>query len=167
MSSNKCIFLSGFMASGKSRIGRLLSQKLSRPFYDTDNLIEIEAGKTISEIFEQEGEEAFRKLEEQTVIAISPTSRAVVSLGGGAILSKNTRDHITKGLWVFLNPPFEELQTRISRKSHRPLAKDPEKLKDLYESRLPLYKQAPLIIECHGEAEDVCQQLLQRLIQKP
>ena len=82
----KHLYFTGFMASGKSRTGRALADRLGRPFVDTDNVIVERAGKSISEIFEQEGEAAFRKMERDVIAEIAQSEKPlVVSLGGGAL----------------------------------------------------------------------------------
>ena len=79
------VFLTGFMGVGKSKVGLILAQRLGRFFFDTDQMVELRAGKSISEIFADEGEAHFRRLEHQCVRETSDRSDVVVALGGGVI----------------------------------------------------------------------------------
>ena len=152
------------MACGKTRAGRLLAQKLNRKFIDTDNLIEIETGLTIVDIFAKHGEDYFRRLERQTIQTLSKQHRVIVSLGGGAVMDPATQQIIKTGIWIFIDTPFDIIKERVSRRSHRPLAKDPDRLKELYNLRLPTYKAAPVIIAANGDADETCQMILQRIL---
>ena len=78
------VFLTGFMGVGKSTVGLILAQRLGRFFFDTDQMVELRAGKSISEIFADEGEAHFRRLEHQCVRETSDRSDVVVALGGGS-----------------------------------------------------------------------------------
>jgi len=117
------IFFTGFMASGKSRTGRALAERLNWPFVDTDSLIVEKAGKTISEIFEQEGEAAFRAKEKEVIAEIcSNETPHVVSLGGGALTQAENIQAIRKsGTLIRLWAKPEILSERIGRKNTRPL----------------------------------------------
>ncbi|HOZ85424.1 MAG TPA: shikimate kinase [Niabella sp.] len=121
------IFLIGFMGAGKTHWGRLISKKMGIPFFDLDELIESDTNKTISEIFEQEGEEYFRTKESEILQWVTETHEAMVlSCGGGAPCFFNNIDYMNeKGITVWLDAPFEILLGRLRiQKSHRPLLKD-------------------------------------------
>ena len=92
------ITLCGMMGSGKTAIGRILANKLDYNFIDVDKMIEIEAKKTIKKIFDEDGEEYFRDLEEKITINILKHKETIVSLGGGAIINNNIRNSIKKNL---------------------------------------------------------------------
>jgi shikimate kinase len=160
----KNIYLTGFMGAGKTRIGQILAQKFQRRLVDTDQLIEQRDGRPISTIFEKDGEACFRKLETEIIRELSQQTSLVVALGGGVVLDKANRDILTQGLWVFINTPFEILKERILRRNHRPLGKDIDKLTALYESRLPLYLQAPIQVTASGDPEDVCQEVVKQIL---
>lgn len=164
MPLNKNIYLTGFMGAGKTLIGRILAQKFQRNLVDTDQLVEQRDGRPISAIFEKDGEAYFRKLESEIIRELSQQTSLVVALGGGAILDKANRNILAQGLWVFINPPFEVLKERILRREHRPLGKEIDKLTALYESRLPLYLQAPIQITIAGDPEDVCQEVVKQIL---
>ena len=94
MKSNKNIVLLGMMGSGKSTIGYLLSNKINSDFYDIDKIIEEEEGLKITEIFENKGENYFRKIEEKICLKILKFNKKIISLGGGSFLNNKIREEI-------------------------------------------------------------------------
>jgi shikimate kinase len=124
------------MGSGKTHWGRLISQKLSIPFFDLDEQIVAYEGKSINEIFETKGEEHFR-LSEKDILHISTESHEsqVMACGGGAPCYFNNIEYMHKsGITVWLNTPLDILTKRLIKgKDHRPL------LKDLTEEQLKAY----------------------------
>lgn len=121
--SSQTIYFTGFMASGKSRVGRAVAEKLGRTFVDTDALIAERAGKTVSDIFAQDGEAAFRKMERDVIAEIAAdTDPRVVALGGGTLTQPENLGLIRKtGILVRLWATPETLSERIGRKNTRPL----------------------------------------------
>ncbi|MDX5420890.1 MAG: shikimate kinase [Hymenobacteraceae bacterium] len=109
------IFLIGMMGSGKTTLGKQLAERLGYPFVDLDVYIEQQAGKTIAELFEQEGQEAFRRRERKALEAVAQEyERGVVSTGGGAPCFFNNMDFINgQGVSIFLDVPVEELAGRL------------------------------------------------------
>ncbi|MBF0107321.1 MAG: shikimate kinase [Deltaproteobacteria bacterium] len=158
------IYITGFMGAGKTRTGLLLAQKLNRRFLDTDTLIVNEAQMTITEIFEKKGEAWFRALESRIIGDLSQRTSLVVGLGGGAILDEKNRQVLSRGIWVFIDTSFQIIKERVGRRSHRPLAQDPKKFEELYNQRLPLYRQAAIIISNKEDAEVICQSIIQEII---
>ncbi len=147
------------MGAGKSSVGKLLAEKLGRDFYDTDKLVEESTRKSISKIFESEGEDYFRDKEEETIKKITAElNEAVVALGGGTILRRKNWELITRsGVIVYLQWQFNSLLNRLANDDSRPLAaKIPresyqtEFLK-LFELRKPIYAQADFIIDCSDD----------------
>jgi shikimate kinase len=115
------IWLVGMMGAGKSTVGPRLARRLARPFIDTDEEVERRAGKTIAEIFEQEGEDAFRALEGE-VVAAAGRDGAVVALGGGAIARPGAAERLaTRGVLVYLRARPSTLLERIGDPGSRPL----------------------------------------------
>ena len=123
MNSNKNLVFLGMMGSGKSSIGAMVSKKLNIPFIDIDNLIEEHAGMTVSEIFEVNGEDYFRNLEEKITIKSLKHKNVVVSLGGGGFINDKIRkDVLTNHFSFWLNWDDLVLIKRIKNNKKRPLA---------------------------------------------
>lgn len=136
----KHLALIGFMGAGKSTIGREVARLTQRPFVDTDEQIEREHGP-IPDLFEQ-GEQEFRRLEEQVVAEALAGPPAVLALGGGAVLSARTQERLRAhafSIWIDIDP---DEAWRRSRGSNRPLARDEEEFRQLYESRHEIYASA-------------------------
>lgn len=129
------IILIGMPSSGKTTMGKMLAEKLNRKFFDIDKLIE-EEGKTITEIFEEKGEEYFRDLESKVLEDISKENGLVIASGGGTPLRAENRDYISQNsLVIYLKRDLEKLET-----SGRPLSKNLENLKKLYSERKKIYE---------------------------
>lgn len=149
------IFLVGFMACGKSTIGRLLADTLGWSFADIDEDIERQARRSISDIFEIQGEEAFRRLEREAIAArvlrIEGGQPTVVALGGGAFARPENYELVAaNGVSIWLDCPLEVLLRRIIGDTARPLARDLERFKQLYEARLPAYRRADFRVAITG-----------------
>src|SRR5579864_5069943 len=130
------IYLVGFMGCGKSTVGRALADELGWSFFDLDDEIEGGAGSTISEIFDKQGEPIFRALEAaalaKRVKAVQSGRPQVIALGGGALMQDENFELIANnGVTVWLDAPFELIERRVAAESHRPLARDPQKLREL------------------------------------
>lgn len=150
------IYLTGFMGSGKSTVGRRLAERLSVPFVDLDEEIERQAGMTVREIFERHGEPAFRRLEHEALRATLELPDAVVATGGGTMVFEgNLRLIRASGLSVWLNPPFAAIVSRIGAlgKEDRPLFRDEKQALALYQERLPAYRRADLAVDVAPEEE--------------
>lgn len=152
------IFLVGFMASGKSRIGKVLARKLQYDLIDIDHYLEAKADMTIPQIFETEGEQYFRKLEQSCLHELLEVENTVLSTGGGmACFFDNMKQMNQNGSTIFLKVPPPIIVSRLlSAKNVRPLVQqlegDREALLNFVEpkleERLPYYRQAQLIIDC-------------------
>lgn len=120
------IFLVGFMGSGKSTLGPILANALGYSFYDIDTLIEEKAHKTIPEIFQSEGERAFRELERATLQEVTTYANAVIALGGGTIANaENLELAKNNGILVYLKISPEEALARVQHhRTDRPMLKD-------------------------------------------
>lgn len=139
------IYICGFMAAGKTYTGERLSKELGFTFYDLDSVIKEKENKRIVDIFMTQGEEHFRTLETKYLKDIVTQDDIVVSLGGGTVLS-NTNVKLIKdndGKIIFLDTDIESILERVKNEEKRPLLKSegPEKAKELYYSRLPIYKE--------------------------
>lgn len=143
----KNIVLIGMMGAGKSAIGHLLDQKMKDFFYlDIDKEIEKLAQKQIYEIFEENGEEHFRKLENDTIKKYSVYRNQVIATGGGIVENVENLELLKKnGVLFYLSASPQELYKRVRTTTHRPLLKgeNPEqRIKDLLKRREPFYKKA-------------------------
>ncbi|KAB7731185.1 AAA family ATPase [Rudanella paleaurantiibacter] len=150
----KNIYLIGMPSSGKSTLGRRLANELHYRFVDTDKIIVREEGRSIAEIFAEQGEAYFREAETRALHSIRPGEALVVATGGGMPCFHNNMDYIkASGVSIFLDVAPEVLVERILAHAtpDRPLVnhQDPallENLRQKYESRLPYYRQADIIV---------------------
>lgn len=173
------IYLTGFMASGKSTAGKKLSALLDKPFRDLDEEISIREHKSIRKIFEENGEAYFREAEWKYLLDLTRNFKGIVSLGGGALQSQAVVDHLkVNGLLVFLDTPLDEILNRVYRNTRRPIVfndkgdrKSKEtlynELKTLYSNRIDFYRQAPVRIQTHtySSNDEMVQALLQKIQQ--
>jgi len=154
------IYVVGFMASGKSTVGRHLAHRLGWNFFDTDHEIESAEKVTIAEIFTTRGEAEFRRIEtdviRQHVRWIERGRPAVVAVGGGAFGEPASRALLQhNGLAVWLDCPFEVVKRRLGDGSTRPLAQDPEKFAALFQSRRAAYSLADIQIPIESDDPEV------------
>ena len=150
------IYLVGFMGSGKSTVGRALADELGWPFVDLDEEIERQQGRTITEIFDSRGEQEFREVETEALRKCVRTVQSghprVVSLGGGAFLRNENLELVSdNGVTVWLDCPLPIIERRIAGFSHRPLARDPNHLRHLYEVRREGYARADYRVEIEND----------------
>ena len=148
--STRRIVLTGFMGSGKTTVGPIVAQRLGWRFIDVDDVIEAEAGCTISQIFSGRGEPAFRDLEYATIARLASQDALILALGGGAIERAETRDlllHTAGTLLVHLEVQLSTTLARCGGTEHtRPVLADQANLALRYERRLPLYRTAHISI---------------------
>lgn len=162
---HKNIYLAGFMAAGKTEVGKRLAKMMSRRFVDTDKLIEQENKKTITQIFTDQGETHFRALERQVLQSLSRDKGLVVSLGGGVPFDNRNQKILRDGLWFFLDVPLPIICKRLARSQKRPLAKDNDEITRLYAERLPIYQKATHIIDCQARDPDaICEKILEKVV---
>ena len=140
------------MGSGKSTIGKSLSERLNMEFKDTDSIIENKLSLSIKKIFETKGEEFFRKIEMEESIKLIEKKGFVISLGGGAFINDTVRKKIKESCFsVWLQLDTNELFKRTKNKQKRPLldkGQSKEKLDKLYEDRKEIYSLADYKIDC-------------------
>ncbi|BDU07366.1 hypothetical protein FMUBM48_36290 [Nocardia cyriacigeorgica] len=142
------VVLVGPPGAGKSTIGRKLARELGVQLYDTDAGIEEQTGRTIADIFATDGEAEFRKIEEQVVRRAVLDEPGVVSLGGGAVLSENTRALLREHTVVYLEISVAEGLRRTGTSNARPLLNgaDPgAKYRELMRRRRPLYREVATV----------------------
>jgi len=137
------IVLVGPPGAGKTTIGQLVAERLGVGFRDTDTDVETETGKSVADIFFDDGEEAFRALEAQAVHRALNEHSGVLSLGGGAVLNEETRRRLRPHNVAFLSVGLADATKRIGMSAARPvLALNPRaQLQQLLAERLPLYRE--------------------------
>lgn len=159
------IALIGFMGTGKTSVGRLVADLLRFDFLDTDELIQTGTGRSITDIFNKDGEAAFRKLESKTVGDLSSRTKTVISTGGGLPVNPDNLASLkTHALVVCLWSSPEKIWERVRHQGHRPLLhdKDPQaKIRELLAAREPFYKQADVLLNTElRSVREVAQQVI-------
>ncbi len=163
------IVLLGFMGVGKTHVGRLLAQRLGLPFLDIDEELERRAGKSISDIFRERGEEGFRLLERKLLEEASTLDGWVISLGGGAVLHSEALERLRKrSLIILLTASPEAIHERVGDASSRPLLRGVsplDRIRSLLRERWPLYlRAADLLVETTGlRPEEVAEELAETI----
>ena len=150
------IYLIGFMASGKSTIGRMLADEIGWRFADLDDDIEAEQRKSIFEIFSTAGEEEFRRIEHEAlatrVRSIRRGMPTVLAVGGGVFTRPENVELLNEnGITVWIDTAFPIVRSRVSGCERRPLAKDPVKFEQLYHARRDSYSQAEFRVELNED----------------
>ena len=170
----RVVCLTGFMGSGKSTVGRLLAAQLAWRFADLDAEIERESGLSISQIFAQKGEAVFREIEHECLkrvfgLASERDTRLVLALGGGTFAQPRNAALIREvggpqrgagAVVIWLDCAMEDLLQRCVLMGDRPLFRDEQSFRKLYEERLPYYRQADYRVESGGEPMRVVEQIL-------
>ena len=159
------IFLVGLSGSGKTTAGRLLAERLGWNFEDTDEIIERDSGRTVTEIFRDDGEEAFRALEVEALRETTAREHVVVATGGGAVTTAEGRQAMGEGFVVWLSVSPEEAARRLGDDPSTPdrplLQGDPRgRLEALLQARVEFYRAADAAIDVDGlSAEGVAAEL--------
>tara|TARA_B100000123_G_C25480656_1_gene319021 strand:- start:120 stop:599 length:480 start_codon:yes stop_codon:yes gene_type:complete len=153
------------MGVGKSTIGRLLAKKLRFKFIDVDRLIERQEKRSIKKIFDVDGEEYFRKIEEKVTLKILKNKSSIIALGGGAFINNEIRKEIIKNCCsIWLNLSLELLIKRYKRNNKRPLLEGnnlESEVKKILQSRKKIYALANFKINCDNmNKKDVVQKIL-------
>ena len=161
------VALAGFMGTGKSRVGWELSRALALHFVDTDKLITRVVGKSIPEVFAQEGEGYFRACEQEVVQRVTRLDHAVISLGGGTFIhEENRRVLLGRGPVVVLWATPETVYAR-TKHSDRPLLRtdDPMgRIRHLMDEREPVYKQGTIHVHSDGRpSEEIVEEVIEHL----
>lgn len=159
MAMKNIIYLTGFMGSGKSTIGPILANTLGWDFFDLDKVIEDKTGKKIREIFEQDGEGHFRRLETGTLREVSNYENVIVSLGGGAVANDENLEILKRtGKIIYLKVSLESVYERLKYKRDRPALIKSEsedvskkelfdRITKLMDTRAKYYEQADYTID--------------------
>lgn len=161
------IVLVGFMGAGKSICGRVLARRLGRCFVETDDLIVARDGRSIPEIFRQDGEERFRQLEGEALDSLRLKTDDVIATGGGLPCREGRMEQLKAlGTVVWLDGDLKELYDRARRTGDRPMlaGRSPEEVEALYRQRTAYYRQAHLTIDTTGlGVDEVVTRLLRAL----
>ena len=169
MAEKRNIFLVGPMGAGKSTIGRHLADELHLDFFDSDQEIERRTGADIAWIFDLEGEDGFRKREENVINDLTDKQGIVLATGGGSIVTKAVRNRLSaRGIVVYLQTTIDKQVARTQRDKRRTLLQneDPEQvLRDLAEMRNPLYEEvADYIVDTDDQsARAVANQIISKI----
>ncbi len=159
------VYLTGFMGSGKSTVARMLADRLGWDFIDLDAEIESAEHATIAEIFEGRGETEFRRIEHETlrrvVRKIECGMPAVIALGGGSFVQPAVAELLEQnGISIWLDCSFETIAQRVTDPDARPLARDPQKFRSLYEERRAAYSRASYRINADCGVESAVDSIL-------
>ena len=150
----KNLVLAGFMGSGKTAVGRLVAERLGRTFVDTDDLIIERAGKPISLIFAEDGEEVFREIEREVIAGLRYPAGLVVAVGGGAILdAANVENLKAGGAVICLQASVKTVLHRLADKTDRPLLADLDRegrIRTLLSERKTAYDSLPQQVRTDG-----------------
>ena len=151
------IILVGFMGAGKSVCGRLLARRLGRCFIETDDMIVASEGRSIPEIFREEGEPRFRQLEIDTLESLKLKSGEVIATGGGLPCREGRMERLRElGTVVWLDGDVRELHERASRIGNRPMldGRSMAEVEELYRARQPYYRRAHITVDTTGIGAD-------------
>jgi shikimate kinase len=162
------IVLVGFMGAGKTTVGRLLAGRLGLEFADSDLVIEQRYGRSVRQIFAEDGEAVFRVCEQQVIAELMGGPDAVVAVGGGAVEHQGSRRLLRAATVVYLRISYAEALARVGGDPARPLLRRPD-VEDVYRRRLPVYESvAALTVSAEGRAaEAVCRDVLGQLVSEP
>ena len=161
---NKKIILCGFMASGKTTVGRALAKEISTCYVDTDELLIETYEMDIPTIFTKHGEDYFRDLEHETAKKVSEMPAGVISTGGGMLTFDRNGEVLKKGgIIICLVRDFDKIYEDLLSDTNRPLARDKskEELKQMYDMRILKYqKYADHTVENNGSIEDCVKKII-------
>jgi shikimate kinase len=163
------IYLVGFMASGKSTVGRALAGRLGWRAEDVDELIERRERRTIAEIFAEQGESYFRAVERDILELLLPIRHAVVATGGGTFADPENRALINRdGVSVWIDVPLVDVIARIPLDGRRPLAASRADLERLYAARVDTYRLAHVRVQASRvPAQAIADRILEAIHQLP
>jgi len=165
--NRKTIVFTGSMGAGKSLVAKRVGERLGRIVIELDHEIERYFGKPIPKIFEEDGEAAFRAVEAMLLRKFLRLPNVIISLGGGAFMQKHSRTlALANGRVIWLDAPIWTIVKRVRNDPNRPLAKDPWKLRRLYNKRRPLYAMAHARVDTSWRVERNLHDVLEAVKQK-
>ncbi|HSD50658.1 MAG TPA: shikimate kinase [Candidatus Methylomirabilis sp.] len=152
------VILTGFMATGKTSVGKALAARLGYEFVDLDSLIEAEAGMPISRIFATQGEERFRELESRMVMQVARRDASIIATGGGAIVNPRNLEALQRsGVVIALTAKPEAILARVGSGEDRPMlwgGEPLERIRRLLADRAPAYAKADLTVDTTEQSID-------------
>ena len=159
------VYLVGMPGSGKSTVGEELAGRLGVPFVDLDVEIARREGRSITEIFEADGEAGFRALEAKELLDASTHDPAVIACGGGVVLEPANRITLRNtGTCVFLDVPLDVLESRVRPDADRPLIRAAGDLERILAEREPLYREfAANVVDGSGDPGEVADAIVEEL----
>jgi shikimate kinase len=160
------IYLTGFMGSGKTTVAKALAERLGWEFIDLDAEIESAESSTIAQIFAARGEPEFRRIETEAIRRVMRKvergTPSVIALGGGSFVqTTNAALLASHGISIWLDCPLDIITERIAESETRPLARDPEGFRKLYEERRAGYSRAHHRIDANCDVESAVQLILE------
>jgi shikimate kinase len=166
------IFLIGFMGSGKTYLGKQLASKLGFLFVDVDSIIENTEGVTIAQLFDNQGETYFRKIESERLQGLGKWDEVIISTGGGAPCFHDNMDWMNAhGITVYLKTDLNLLLNRLkSETENRPLLRGKtdaellEFIKNKVRERTPFYEKAKIILEQNEDGEEIIFEILKKIL---
>lgn len=166
MQHHENIVLIGMPGAGKSTVGVVLAKTLGMQFIDTDILIQERTGRMLQKILDEDGPDAFERIEEETILSLD-ARRAVIATGGSVICSADAMAHLkSAGVVVYLRVSYEEMEKRLKNITTRGIVLLPgQSLREMYDRRVPRYQQyADLTIACSGgDFESVVRNVIEAL----
>ena len=162
------IVLVGLSGSGKSSLGLALSQELNFSFIDIDECIAQGQGKSIVQLFKEEGEAYFRQIEKELVLNLDLTSPTILALGGGAWIQEEIRGFLIPVASIFyLETNVESILQRLENNDSRPLLNDlgarKEVLEQQLETRKTLYAQSTITVDANAAISEIVQEIIRKL----
>lgn len=174
--NNKNIVLIGYRATGKTSVGKLLAQKLARPFVDSDHAVEKKVGKTIAAMVAAKGWDFFRAEEKAMLLELTKTSEQVISCGGGAVLHQDIWPELKETSFVvWLKADIDTICQRLAgdqaTEGQRPSLSGQDiytEIKDILKERTPLYAKAcHLELDATGSLEDIVEKIIHHFRKTP
>ena len=166
---SRSIVMIGLMGAGKTSIGKRLALRLDMPFNDADQEIEKAAGKSINDIFAENGETYFRDGERRVIARLLAEGPKVLATGGGAFMNAETRARIAaSSLSIWLRADLDTLMMRVARRETRPLLRSPNPrgvMERLIAERYPVYALADIVVDSRDVAHDVMVEDIVRALQ--
>ena len=158
------LYLVGFMGSGKTTLARALSRRLGWRAIDLDEEIERREGRSVAQVFAQDGEAYFRQVEREMLVTFLPVRNVVVATGGGTFVQPaNRADILADGLSVWLDVPFARIVDRVPSDGRRPLAANRDAFAALFEERRAAYRQAHARLDAQGRVDAIVERLFHQL----